>query len=63
MRCGGVKDVFPSQRLAAEVAHRSQHRAYRQGKTVHRIHTYYCRECSGFHITGHNGDNLNRRNP
>jgi hypothetical protein len=56
MTCIG-KDVFVSQRIAAEIGRRSQHRSYRAGKTVHRIHTYYCGECCGWHVTGHNGLN------
>lgn len=62
MTCGASKDVFPSQRLAAEVGRRSQHRSYRQGKSVHRIETYHCTSCHGWHVTGHNGNNLNKGN-
>lgn len=61
MTCIG-KDTFPSQRTAAQVAHRVQQRSYRQGKTVHRIHTYHCPLCAGWHVTGNNGDNLNKGN-
>lgn len=61
MTCG--KGTFPSRRVASESAKRTQSRSYHIGKTVHRIEPYYCPECHGYHITGHNGyTNLNRRN-
>jgi hypothetical protein len=51
-----------SYRLAAETAHRMQRNHRASGKTTHKILVYHCAECSTFHITGNNGDNLNKGN-
>lgn len=63
MTCPSGKHQYPSRRVASESAKSIQYRAYKTGKTVHRIETYYCHQCGMVHVTGHNGySNLNRRN-
>lgn len=63
MTCPSGKAEYPSRRVANASAKRTQTRAYRTGKTVHRIETYHCPECGMVHVTGHNGlANLNKRN-